>query len=193
MTPFERSYVSSVSISTLGNSAAANRILMLVRLITLCLILALAAPGGSAQSPSAAANDLSSVPPDLMFTLSRDGLRIKIVADGTVVVEGVAFEFDLARIKMKLSAGEVKNLLRAFERINYFSLNDRYFDKADGCRGTRASYTFIAITTSLTLNGKSKSVTRLPHICLEEDGTPYPRELVAVEKLIEQTVDLKRR
>ena len=165
---------------------------MLVRLITFCLILALAATGGSAQSPSAV-NDLNAVPPDLVFTLTRDGLLIKIVADGTVIVEGVGFDFDLARIRMKLSPEEVKSLLRAFERINYFSLNDRYFDKADGCRDTRASYTFIAITTSFTLNGKTKSVTRLPHICLEEDGSPYPRELVALEKLIEQTVDLKRR
>lgn len=166
---------------------------MLVRLIIFCLILAFAAPGGSAQSSSAVANDLSSVPPDAMFALSRDGLLIKIVADGSVAVEGVAFDFDLARLKMKVSTEELKNLLQAFERINYFSLNDRYFEKADGCRRMGIACTFIAITTSLTVNGKSKSVTRLPYECLEEDGSSYPRELVAIEKLIEQTVDLKKR
>jgi hypothetical protein len=167
--------------------------LMLVRLITSCFILSFAAPGGSAQSSSSAANDFGSIPPDAMLTLCRDGLLIKIVADGTVSVEGVAFDFDLVRLKMRVSAEEVKNLLRAFELINYFSLNDRYYDKADGCRRSGTACTFIAITTSLTLNGKTKSVTRLPYECLEEDGSPFPHELVALEKLIEQTVDLKRR
>lgn len=170
-----------------------NRMLMLVRIITFCLILAFAARAGSAQSSVAVANDPSSVPPDASFTLIRNGLLIKIAADGSVVVEGVAFDFDLARLKMKVSAEELKNLLHAFERINYFSLNDRYFDKADGCRRIGTACTFIAITTSLTLNGKSKSVTRLPNECLEEDGSSYPRELVALEKLMAQTVDLQRR
>jgi hypothetical protein len=166
---------------------------MLVRLIIFCFILAFAAPRGNSQSSSAVANDWSSVPPDAVFTLSRDGLLIKIVADGTVTVEGVAFDFDLARLKMRVSVEEVKNLLHSFERIDYFSLHDRYFDKEDGCRRTATACTFISITTSLTLNGKSKSVTRLPYECLEEDGSSYPRELVAIEKQIEETVDLKRR
>lgn len=166
---------------------------MLVRLIAFCFILAFAAPGGSAQSSSSAANDLGSIPPDAMLTLCRDGLVIKIVADGTVSVEGVAFDFDLVRLKMKVSTEELKNLLRGFVQINYFALKDRYYDKTDGCPRSGTACTFIAITTSLTLNGKAKSVTRLPYECLEEDGSSYPRELVALEKLIEQTVDLKRR
>jgi hypothetical protein len=166
---------------------------MLVRLAIFCFILIIATGRGNGQSSSNGANDLSSVPPDTVFTLSRDGLLIKIFADGTVAVEGAAFDFDLGRLKMKVSVDEVKNLLHAFERINYFCLNDRIFDKADGCPRTASSSTFIAVTTSLTLNGKSKSVTRLPYECVEEDGSPYPRELVAVEKLIEETVDLKRR
>jgi len=161
--------------------------------MSFCFIFAVAAPGGGAQSSSPISNDLSSVPVDTVFTLSRDGLLIKIFADGTVAVEGVAFDFDLAPLKMKVSVDEVKNLLHAFERVNYFSLHDRIFDKADGCPRTASSPTFIAVTTSLTLNGKSKSVTRLPYMCVEEDGSPYPRELVAVEKLFEETVDLKRR
>jgi len=164
-----------------------------VRLIIFCFILAFVALGLNSQSASAVTNDLSSVPPDAVVTLSRDGLLIKIFADGRIAVEGEAFDFDLARIKMRVSVQEVENLLRAFERINYFSLNDRYFDQADGCPQTATACTFIATTTSLTLNGRSKSVTRLPYECVEEDGSSYPRELVAVEKLIEETVDLKRR
>lgn len=163
---------------------------MLVRLIIFCFML-ICATAGNAQWSSA--SDQSPVPPDAVFTWNRDGLLIKIFADGTVTVEGVAFDFDLARIRMKVSVEEVRKLLRAFERINYFSLNDRYFDKADGCPQTATACTFIAITTSLTLNGRSKSVKRLPYECVEEDGSSYPRELVALEKQIEETVDLRRR
>lgn len=176
-----------------GNSVwpILNRMLMLVRLIIFCFILTDVSACGSA--PWSKANDQSSVPPDTAITLSRDGLLIKILADGTVSVEGVAFDFDLARIRMKIGVEEVKNLLRAFERMNYFSLSDRYFDKADGCPQTVTRCTFIAITTSLTLNGRSKSVKRLPYECVEADGSSYPRELVALEKQIEETVDLRRR
>lgn len=167
--------------------------IMLVRLIIVCFILISGTARGNAQWSSSGAKDLSSIPRDAVFTLSRDGLLIKIFAHGSVTVEGVGFDFDLARIRMKVSVEEVKNLLRAFERINYFSLNDRYFDKADGCPHTATACTFIAITTSLTLNGRSKSVKRLPYECVEEDGSSYPRKLVALEKLIEETVDLRRR
>jgi len=166
---------------------------MLVRLIISCFVLVVFAVSGNAQSSSAVVNDPGSVPSDAVIKLIQRGLLIKIVADGTVYVEGVSFDFDLARLKMKISIEDVKRLVQAFEQINYFYLNDRYFDSADGCPRAGIACTFIAITTSLTLNGKSKSVTRLPYECLEKDGSPYPRQLVALEKLIEETVDLKRR
>jgi hypothetical protein len=166
---------------------------MLVRLIIFCFVFGLFAFSGNAQSSSDVVNDPGSVPSDAVIKLIQRGLVIKIVADGTVYVEGMSFDFDLARLKMKISIEEVKSLVQAFEQINYFSLNDRYFDKADGCPRGGVACTFIAITTSLTLNGNSKSVIRLPRECLEEDGSPYPRQLVAIEKQIEETVDLKRR
>jgi hypothetical protein len=176
-----------------AKSELSGRVSMLVRLIISGFVLVVFAFSGNAQSSSNVVNDQGSVPPDTVIKLIRDGLQIKIVADGTVYVEGMSFDFDLARLKLRISIEEVKNLLHAFERINYFSLNDRYHDKEDGCQRTRAVCTFIAITTSLTLNGKSKSVTRLPYQCLEEDGSSYPRQLVAIEKQIEETVDLKIR
>ena len=166
---------------------------MLARLITSYLVFVVFAVGGKDQSSSAALRDPGSVPSDAVIKLIQRGLVIRIVADGTVYVEGTSFDFDLARLKMKISVEEVKSLVQAFEQINYFSLNDRYFDKADGCPRAGQACTFTAITTSLTLNGSSKSVTRLPRECLEEDGSPYPRQLVAIEKLIEKTVDLRTR
>jgi hypothetical protein len=51
----------------------------------------------------------------------------------------------------------------------------------------------IEQTTALTLNGYSKSVTRYPYECLENDGSPYPRDLVALEKQIEEVINLHKR
>jgi len=49
------------------------------------------------------------------ITLRQDGLLITITADGSVAVEGQTFDFDIGRIKMKISAAEVKSLIRGFE------------------------------------------------------------------------------
>jgi hypothetical protein len=166
---------------------------MLVRLITCCLLILFAVTIGDSQSFSNQKPDSVPLPSRTVITLCHDGLVIKIGANGIVNVEGESFDFDIGRIKMSISEEEVKDLLKEFERISYFSLRDRYYDKTDGCPRKGTSCTFIAITTSLTLNGKSKSVTRLPYECLAADGSSYPRELVALERRIEQTIDLRRR
>jgi hypothetical protein len=166
---------------------------MPARLTTCCLLIAFAVTPGVSQSFSNRKPDSIPLPSRTVITLCQDGLVIKIGANGIVIVEGESFDFDIARIKMSISEEEVKDLLKEFERINYFSLPDRYYGKADGCPRNGASCTFIAITTSLTLNGKSKSVTRLPYSCLEADGSSYPRELVGLERRIKQTIDLRRR
>jgi hypothetical protein len=97
---------------------------------------------------------------------------------------------------MRIGSEEVKKLMDEFERINFFSLRDGYRDRADGCWNDGRVYEVLSLTmrsVTLTLNGRTKSVTRYPYVCLESDGSPRPRELVALEKQIEEAVDLKRR
>ncbi len=166
---------------------------MLRQLIFFSLIFGFAAPVAKPQPPSSQVRDPHSIPADAVIALAEDGLLIRILSDGTVLVEGQTFDFDIGRIKMRISPEEMKKLIDGFDRINFFYLNDRYYDRTDGCLHIGTACTFIAITTSATLNGKSKSITRLPYECLENDCSPYPRELVALEKEIEGAVDLKRR
>jgi len=157
------------------------------------LIVGLAAVSVRSQSRVSPRRNPDSIPADAVIALTEYGLLVRILADGSVMVEGEAFDFDIGRIKMQVDRAEVKKLTDEFERIGYFSLNDRYYDRKDGCVRSGSPATFIAITISFTLNGKSKSITHLPYECLETDGSPYPRDLVGLEKQIEGAVDLKRR
>jgi hypothetical protein len=99
---------------------------MLATLILIKLIFAVAS-GGNLQSASEIERKQPSVPRDAKITLSQGGLLITIAADGTVAVEGQTFDFDIGRIKMKISPVEVKSLVGQFEQIGYFSLKDHLF------------------------------------------------------------------
>ena len=118
---------------------------------------------------------------------------VKIVADGSVSFEGQTFDFDLSGIRMKISLSELQHLISECERINYFSLQSRYSDVEDGCPQRGFAEVDNIITTSITLNGKSKAVTRYERGCLDLDGASYPRELVSLEKHIRAAVNLNRR
>lgn len=166
---------------------------MLRRLFIFVLMCGLGAVTLRSQSLQRRHRNPDSVPPDAVIALAKEGLLVKILADGTVLVEGETFDFDIAPIKPKVGIEDVKRLIDEFEQVRYFDLNDRYYHKADGCAREGAACTFIAITTSFILNGKSKSITRLPYECLESDGSPYPRNLVALEKQIETVVNLHKR
>jgi hypothetical protein len=163
------------------------------RLIFFGLILGFAAAMVKPQSSVIAPASPHSIPADAVIALAEEGLLIRILSDGTVLVEGQTFDFDIGRIKMRIGREEVRNLIDGFERINFFSLRDGYRDKADGCwDGGRTHCVLIMRTITLTLNGRTKSVTRYPYECLEKDGSSRPHELVALEKQIEDAVDLKR-
>jgi hypothetical protein len=120
---------------------------------------------------------------------------IRIDANGTVAVEGQTFEFDIGQIRTKISLEEVRDLIQGFEGINFFSLNDQYRDQAEGCRAatTASIAAFTSLTISLTLDGRSKSVTFYPYGCLEKDGSPRPRRLVALEHHLKEVIDLRKR
>jgi len=58
---------------------------------------------------------------------------IRVISNGNVNVEGQTFDFDIGRIKMKISRAEMNELIEGVERINYFALRDVYRNRADGC------------------------------------------------------------
>src|SRR6185369_3259437 len=140
---------------------------MFGRFVIFSLIFIFAASSATPQSFAQSKADLSFVSPDTLITLREAGLLIRITADGTVIVEGQTFDFDIGRLKMRISTGEVRKLVGEIEKINYFSLKNRYVDEADGCPRRGMVEVDNIISTSVTLKGKSKSVVRYEHGCLD--------------------------
>lgn len=103
------------------------------------------------------------VPPDTLITLERTrcygmcpSYKITISADGSVIFEGRHFVKETGIAKSTISEEQLRELLAAFEEINYFRLRDRYEDDGDGCVGVVTDHP--SAFTSIRIHGKSKSV-----------------------------------
>ncbi len=149
----------------------------------------------------------SSVPSDTQITLERltdafgggANYRLTITADGTVTFKRFANpSLDVSDprskesplVQTKLPVATVAALLAEFDRTKFFSLNDRYAKKEDGCPAgvwTDAS----AAETSIRVNGKSKTVFHY-HGCFDQNMRPYPAELTALELKIDELVNTKQ-
>src|SRR5437870_5364487 len=101
----------------------------------------------------------------------------QIYADGTVVYRGDDFVKIKGERRHKVDETKVLELVRAFERIDYFSLKDKYEVDANGRSSTDQPRT----TTSISLNGRYKRV--IDYYCA-------PKELVALEDLIDKLAGL---
>jgi len=102
------------------------------------------------------------IPPDTLFTLRRSDCfytcsdyLVTISADGTVNYEGYANVKVKGKAQTRISLEKVQSLVAAFGKAKYFSLRDRYSSFED-CRISNADAP--SATTSIRINGKSKSV-----------------------------------
>src|SRR4051812_15769650 len=105
-------------------------------------------------APARVQKKSTDIPADVLITLNRGGLRITIVADGRVDVQGQTFDFDIAAIGVRISREEMRALIGEFDRIDFFALRDRYRDAADGYSSDGRVHSVATIqTTSFTVNG----------------------------------------
>ncbi len=101
----------------------------------------------------------------------------EIYADGTVVYHGNDCVKVVGQRRHMIDKARLKQLVAAFQRINYFSLKDAYEVDEKGRSWTDEART----TTSISWNGKYKKVVN--YIC-------PPKELVALEHLIDKLAGL---
>ena len=101
----------------------------------------------------------------------------QIFNDGTVVYVGEEYVKVKGERRHKISKDRVDALMKAFARIEYFSLQDRYEVDETGRSVTDQPTT----TTSFSLNGKQKKVV---------DYYGAPKELVELEHLIDKLAGL---
>src|ERR1043166_4773112 len=101
---------------------------------TFILWLVLAASACPANGQNSQRFRAAQLPPDTRITLEESGCLVTINADGRVAVEGESgFEFDILRVRERISLEELNELVLQFTRMDYFSMNDRYQGKEDGC------------------------------------------------------------
>jgi hypothetical protein len=130
------------------------------------------------------------VPQDTLITLERTGCygmcpiyKVSISADGAVVFEGNRFVKKVGTARSAISEEQIRELLAGFEKINYFELNDQYVKPEDGCKQWLTDNP--SAVTSITRNGKSKSVTHY-YGCR---GLEVLKELEKLEQAIDDAVN----
>ena len=131
----------------------------------------------------------ANVSDDFMITLSRKECKgtcpvydLTIDADGTVVFEGKRNTKTIGKATGKISAAEIDQLVKEFEKIGYFDLLAVY--KPGLCP---AYLTDLAtVDTSIRQNGKTKSISHYQG-CYNKNPSdgPFPPGLTQLENIID--------
>lgn len=103
----------------------------------------------------------------------------QISGDGTVVYNGVENVRVKGKKQFKIPKAKVRELVKAFESINYFSLKDKYETDERGMRIADLP----TVTTSISLKGKTKKVVHY---------YGAPKELRELENKIDEVGGLKK-
>ncbi len=77
--------------------------------------------------------------------------KVTVYGDGRVIFEGQKHVKAKGRRTASISPRQVKQLISEFNTVNYFALKDRYF-------APRSPTDYPSAITSITLNGRKKSV-----------------------------------
>jgi hypothetical protein len=98
---------------------------------------------------------------DIVITIERTSCfgdcpvySAQIHADGEVVYVGKRLVKEIGERRFKISQENLRRIIKEFERIDYFSLKDRYETDENGMSVTDLPTT----TTSICLDGKKKTV-----------------------------------
>jgi Domain of unknown function (DUF6438) len=121
---------------------------------------------------------------EILITIERESCfgscpvySAQIYADGTVIYVGISDVKVKGERRHKISETKVKELIAAFERINYFLLKDKYQSDENGMSMTDLPTT----TTSISIEGKQKKVVN--YYCA-------PKELDELENFIDKVASL---
>lgn len=83
---------------------------------------------------------------------------VSIAGDGTVIYDGIAAVSVTGKQIYSISVADVEELVREFDRADFFSLKDKYTSKDNG-DGTISTIDHTTpVTTSITIKGRAKSV-----------------------------------
>ncbi len=147
------------------------------------------------------------IPSDTLITLERTGCygtcpsyTLTIAADGSVVFNATSYwvrEGKASRLKesgvilSNISEEQLRQLIAAFEKADYFSLRDSYTSNED-CPGG-VSTDMPSAYTSIQINGRRKGVSHNLGCVGKGEGLRfYPDALIELEKKIDGIVNTKQ-
>ena len=111
--------------------------------------------------------------------------KLTISADGKVVYEGRRFVKKTGIVRSSISQEKLAELISEIERINYFSLKDKY---SPGGECPQVVTDYPTAITSVRINGKSKTIEHY-YGCT---GSDVMQELTSLESKIDELVDTRQ-
>jgi hypothetical protein len=112
--------------------------------------------------------------------------KLTIFSDGRVLYEGISSVKTKGKAWGRITPAELEELILEFQNINYFDLDDSYTPGTKVCPQSMTD--MPAATTSLTRNGKSKTVIHY-HGCR---GLPVLDLLTQLENKIDEAVSVNK-
>jgi len=106
--------------------------------------------------------------------------KVSVASDGTVTFEGRDFVKTKGKATAQIKPDDFNKLVNDFEKIRYFSLDDKYEPGTPGCGP--AATDLPSARTTIEMNGKTKSVSHY-HGCRESEVL---RALSALERKVDE-------
>ena len=134
-----------------------------------------------------------SKPPSKVITLQRTvcygpcpEYKLTIFSDGAIAYEGISSVKKEGAAKGRISLKKLQDLVREFDKINYFNLEDNYTPGNKVCPESMTD--MPSVITSLTRNGKTKTITHY-HGCR---GLKTLELLTELENKIDAAVNISQ-
>ena len=112
--------------------------------------------------------------------------KLTIYDDGTVEYEGLEFVKKTGKAQGQITKDALEDLIREFEKIDYFKLGDSYRSEGKNCPEYWTDHP--TAITSLNWQGKKKTIHHY-HGCR---GTTVLEQLTALENKIDEVVNTKQ-
>jgi hypothetical protein len=111
-----------------------------------------------------ASNNLQAASDETIITLERTRCygpcpvyKVTLKGDGTVTFEGKMIVKSVGTFTSYIDPEEVRRLVEEFKKVDYFSLQDKYTGRKDGCLEWWTDNP--SAITSIKVDGKEKSIT----------------------------------
>ncbi len=157
------------------------------------------------------ASDRQTIGDELTIRLERKGCYgqcpmyiLDIQPDGSVKFEGKGYTKTIGAVESKIGHDQLKELISAIRKNDFFAFRDTYETGVDGCPRTATDMPTVIL--SVRLDNREKTILHY-HGCLElsepqlvepgkvaraENLQPFPRKLTTLEDRIDEIVSTKQ-